>query len=251
MWESFKIAFAMYSKIPMPYAKWEKNNIRYSLCFFPLVGVVIALGIILWDKVSSMLAFGDVMRTVIFIIIPIIITGGIHVDGLIDTMDAKNSYQPIDKKLEILKDPHIGAFGLIMSIVYFLLSFGVWSEITSESIYLVSITFILSRSLSGLSIVTFPLAKNSGLAASFSNAAEKNIVKFVMYIYILICILGMIIINFKFGIIMVMVAAFTFFYYKKMSIKNFGGITGDLAGYFLQICELFIVLSYVIFNKIL
>ena len=64
-------------------------------------------------------------------------------------------------------------------------------------------------------------------------------------------IICMMIINFKYGIIMVIVAAFTFFYYKKMSIKNFGGITGDLAGYFLQICELFIVLSYVIFNKIL
>ena len=102
MWESFKIAFAMYSKIPMPYAKWEKNNMRYSLCFFPLVGLVIALGVILWDKLSNILGVGDIMRTAIFIVIPIIITGGIHVDGFIDTMDAKNSYQPIDRKLEIL-----------------------------------------------------------------------------------------------------------------------------------------------------
>ena len=41
IWNSFKIAFAMYSKIPMPRADWEKENMRYMMCFFPFVGIVI------------------------------------------------------------------------------------------------------------------------------------------------------------------------------------------------------------------
>lgn len=44
---------------------------------------------------------------------PLIITGGFHVDGFMDTMDALHSYQPRERKLEILKDSHIGAFSVI------------------------------------------------------------------------------------------------------------------------------------------
>ena len=51
-------------------------------------------------------------------IIPILITGGFHIDGFMDTQDAINSYKPREKKLEILKDPHIGAFAVISLLAY-------------------------------------------------------------------------------------------------------------------------------------
>ena len=38
---SFKIAFSMYSKIPMPQSEWSKENMRYVMCFLPLIGAVI------------------------------------------------------------------------------------------------------------------------------------------------------------------------------------------------------------------
>ena len=41
LWNSFKIAFSMYSKIPMPASDWKKENMRYIMCFFPLIGVII------------------------------------------------------------------------------------------------------------------------------------------------------------------------------------------------------------------
>lgn len=36
LWNSFKIAFAMFSKIPMPQADWSEENMRYMLVFFRL-----------------------------------------------------------------------------------------------------------------------------------------------------------------------------------------------------------------------
>ena len=45
MWSSFKIAFSMYSKIPMPKTDWNKKNMKYAMCFFPMVGA--AIGIII------------------------------------------------------------------------------------------------------------------------------------------------------------------------------------------------------------
>ena len=49
-------------------------------------------------------------------------------------MDAINSYQPVERKLEILKDSHIGAFALIWCVIYFFIDFGVWSEISGKAL---------------------------------------------------------------------------------------------------------------------
>ena len=250
MWDSFKIAFSMYSKIPMPKTDWNKKNMKYALCFFPVVGIAILILTILWNYISVNLQMGDIMHTAILVVIPILVTGGIHLDGFLDTMDALSSYQPIEKKLEILKDPHTGAFAIISAVTYFILYFGVWSEVQGKALIILSIGFILSRALSGLSIVIFPCAKNSGLAAAFSEAAEKNKVKYTMIGYIFICTLIMLFINILLGGICVITAFIVFIYYKVMSKKNFGGITGDLAGYFLQMCELLMALSVVFIEKI-
>lgn len=43
LWNNFKVAFAMYSKIPMPMADWNKENMKYTFCFFPFIGLVINL----------------------------------------------------------------------------------------------------------------------------------------------------------------------------------------------------------------
>ena len=43
LWNNFKAAFAMYSKIPMPVTDWDKENIKYMFCFFPFIGAVIGL----------------------------------------------------------------------------------------------------------------------------------------------------------------------------------------------------------------
>ena len=46
VWNSFKAAFAMFSKIPTPMVDWNKENMKYMMCFFPFVGT--AIGILIW-----------------------------------------------------------------------------------------------------------------------------------------------------------------------------------------------------------
>lgn len=251
LWNAFKIAFSMYSKIPMPNTDWNKRNMKYAICFFPLVGGVIGILTVLWGYISYKFQIGGVLYASILTILPILITGGIHFDGFLDTMDALSSYQSTARKLEILKDPHTGAFAIISGITYFIFYFGVLSEVKGEGLIIIAIGFMLSRALSGLSIVTFTCAKNSGLAASFSDAAQKDKVKYTMIVYILLCSLGMILVNSILGIATIVIALSVFIYYKSMSKKQFGGITGDIAGYFLQICELAIAIGVVVVGKIL
>ena len=238
MLKSMLIAFSMYSKIPVPKTEWSDKSMRYTMCFFPLVGVVIGALMYAAGTLILMADIKSVLKAAVMLVIPIMLTGGIHLDGFLDTMDAIGSWAPKEKRLEILKDSNSGAFAVIGGCVYFVLSLGIWSEMSLDMLKSAVPVFVLSRALSGLSVVSFPMAKNTGLAAMFSNAAHKRRVRIVMLLWIALTAACMVAINPLTGAAAVLCAAAVFAYYYFMSKKNFGGITGDLAGYFLQVCEL-------------
>ena len=241
---SFFIAFSMYSKIPMPRTDWTKEAMRYAMCFFPLIGLVIGGLLYLWFFLCGHMA-GSLFFTAAAVLIPVIITGGIHLDGLLDTADALSSYKTREEKLEILKDSHAGAFAVIVGICYFILELGVYSELTLEHMQVLAFGFVLSRAFSGLAIVTFPMAKNTGLAATFSDMAVKRTVKYTMLGFLLVFSCLVICLQSVYGAAMVLGAGVVYLYYYRMSLKKFGGITGDLAGFFLSICELVMALCVV------
>ena len=70
----------MYSRIPMPPIEWKEENRRYALCFFPLIGAVIGAVMLGWQWLCNVLGAGDMLFAVGCTVIPIAITGGIHLD---------------------------------------------------------------------------------------------------------------------------------------------------------------------------
>ena len=242
------IAIAMYSKIPMPRGDWNEKNMRYAMCFFPLVGVIIGvLEIVAGNLITVWKGEGTFFYAVVLTLIPVFITGGIHLDGFADTMDAKSSYGDREKKLEILKDPHTGAFAIISLCCYFLLCGGIFSEMRTERLFAAALVFVFSRSLSGISVVTFPAAKNSGLLRTFQDGAQKRNVRIVLIFWLLAAGVGFYLTAGLCGGAAAAVGLAVFFYYYQFSRKQFGGITGDLAGYFLQLCELFMLAVLALF----
>lgn len=245
--QSMIIAFSMYSKIPMPRIDWNKDNMKFSLCFFPFVGAVCGALILGWHYLSMRLGFGLLFRSVVFVLIPIIITGGIHFDGYLDTIDAISSYQTMERRLEILKDSNSGAFAIIYGLVYIMFAIGIYSEIDSAvAIKVFAVSFVFSRALSGYSVTSFKCAKNSGLAATFSNMSDKKNAGIVLLLESVLAAVLMIFIDAKCGLAAVFAGIISFVIYRKMSYKMFGGITGDLAGFFLQICELFMAFAVMV-----
>lgn len=247
---SLVIAFSMYSKIPMPRMTWTGERMRYVMCFFPLVGLV--QGLVLYG--FAKLAWGLELWILYYIggvVLPIIINGGIHMDGFLDVVDAKASYGEKEKKLKILEDPHIGAFGVLGCIIYLMLYLAVFVELPAASVPAAGAVYVLTRALSGLSVVWFPKAKKSGLAAAFSDEAQKTAVAAVMAVCAVaaiawICLSA----GFIAGSGCAGAALLVYGYYYRMSNKEFGGITGDLAGYFLQICELVLLAVLAVAAKI-
>lgn len=242
---SFVIACSMYSRIPMPQVDWTENRMKYAMCFFPLIGVI--MGAALWltaligENVHT-LEEGSLLWAVMGTILPLLITGGIHLDGYLDVTDARSSYGDRAKKLEILKDPHVGAFAVIGCGIYLLAYAGFFSLIPGKALPLISGIYVLTRALSALALVNFPKAKKDGLAAAFSDGAKKRVVTLTMSIYLVLTAAflwwygGSVVLG-----VMAAGAVLSFLHYDQMSKKEFGGITGDLAGYFLQQTELLLV----------
>lgn len=235
---SFFIALSMYSRIPVPRVDWEKENMRYAMCFFPMIGVVIGAVMYLAGWLLDKTSVGGLFRGVVFTLIPIIITGGIHMDGFMDTMDALGSWGDREKKLEILKDSHAGAFAILGMGCYLMWSVAVWSELPAEVLRVCGVSFVLSRALSGYSIVTFPAARNSGLLKMFQDGAQKKVVRITMCLYVAAAVIMMAVMNARAMTGAVTGVMIAFLYYIVVSRKQFGGVTGDLAGFFLETAEL-------------
>ena len=252
MLKSFCSAFLMYSRIPVPKVEWKEENRRYALCFFPVIGIVIGAVEFFWRWLCFRLSIGQMLFAVVSVLIPVWITGGIHLDGYCDVTDAKFSYASKEKKLEILTDSHVGAFAVIYLALYLLLQAGLYTEVFSlRTAEIISCGFILSRALSGFSAVTFQSAKKQGTLQSFVRPAHRNITIIMLSLIILLTCAGMLLLSPVQGISCMIVSFMLFFYYKKFAYQTFGGITGDTAGWFLQICEIGILGGAVLSEKIM
>ncbi|OUQ61156.1 adenosylcobinamide-GDP ribazoletransferase [Flavonifractor sp. An112] len=250
--KSLIIAFAMYSKVPMPRVDWEKKALSWALCFFPLVGAVIGAVLYGWMALARYLGFSPLFFAAFALLIPIALSGGIHLDGFCDTCDALSSHQSRERKLEILKDSHTGAFAIICCGLYLLVFFACWSEVAASgrAALVLALGPVLSRSLSGLFAVTLPNARGTGLLATFTDTMDTAKARGVMVIWVVVCVAAMLWLDLWTGGAALLGAGLACLYYRVMSQRQFGGVTGDLAGFFLQICELGMVLMVAVVQKI-
>lgn len=252
MLKSLAIAFQMYSRIPIPSFEWDERSMRYVMCYFPLIGLVIGGLECLWFWLSSVLHLPAMVGGAVAAALPFLITGGIHMDGFCDTVDALSSQQDRERRLEILKDSHAGAFAIIFAGVYLVLDYAGWTAVAGwKTLGAVCVGFVLSRALSALALVTFRGARKKGMLQGFQDTARKRTVMIVMLVYIVLCAAAMIVLRGWLGLIMAGMNGLVFFYYRLISYQKFGGTTGDLAGWFLQLAELSTVLSAALFGFIL
>lgn len=232
-------AFLMYSRIPMPQVEWKEENRRYALCFFPAVGVVIGLLLWFWGIAANRLGVSDLLFASVSAVIPLLVTGGIHMDGFCDVTDARSSWADRKRKLEIMSDPHVGSFAVIAACAYLLLQTGLFTGCRQRGILAAAaLSYPLSRVLSGLAAVTFRNAKKEGTLQDFAVPADRRTTIAALCIEGILCAAGLLKAAGAAGAAQLLAAVLVFLWYRRMAYRIFGGITGDLAGWFLQVCEL-------------
>ena len=247
---SLFIAFSTYSRIPVPQAEWSEENRKYSMCFFPLIGAVIGLLLWGWLWLCDALSIGPVLKGAAGALLPIFVTGGIHMDGFMDTSDALASWQSRERRLEILKDSHVGAFAVLGCAGYLLLHAAVLSEASATSGALLCCVFVLSRALSAWAMATFRSARPQGMLDAFAQAAHRRMVTVSCVVYAVLCAVVWSVFGGWLTLVCLLAAALCVIYYRHMANKQFGGVTGDLAGWFLQVTELVLTAVIVLGGKL-
>ena len=249
MWNSFLLAFSMYSVSPKTKMERNNENTKYILIFIPLVGVIIGFILAEWAMVYPYLCSYMILPAVVGAVLPSMLSGGSHLDGFFRTVDALCSHQSREKKLKILEDSHGGYFAIIVCVWYFMLAIGVWSEMPVDGWFVLAFGFVISRALYGFSILVLKHAKESKCSIYIPKGKLKLVESIIMLLYVLICAYFMILLNPAAGSYCLVGALLAFVLSMFVAYRHFGGVTEDTAGFFVQICEVLMPLATLIAYK--
>ena len=166
--KGFIIALQFMTRIPL-FITIEMDNKDFgrSSRFFPLVGLVIGTILALAYYFANWF-FPPLVLGALILILEIIITGGIHFDGFIDTMDGILSARPRERVFEIMKDSRVGAHGVTALLCLVLLKFSLLVSLSSSYILFILLLMpVLGRWAMVFCLAFFPYAKPEGLGKIF------------------------------------------------------------------------------------
>lgn len=220
-----------------------REDYARGIRYFPIVGLIIGFIICISMYVAS-LVFSFFITSLIGLIISIVITGGIHLDGFSDTCDGIFSGRNREKILEIMKDSRLGTFGGIGLILILLSKYIIYYDIVSSIKSIFSgLEVVLLAPIVSRSIVVF-FSYNRKYAREKEGLGDLFIGKINLK-DVLICQISLIIItfaiNYKFLIIYIIVL-FIMILLRRYIEKMLNGITGDILGFSIEISEVLFML---------
>lgn len=224
-------------KKELPLGRKEVTQMYMAL---PFVGSTI--GILMYGVMEvfyNTLGFGSLLTAVLIVLTGLVLTGGLHVDGWADTSDAFFSYKDREKRLAILNDPRLGAFGTMSIVLLIILRIALFNElIMRNDSYLLLFILIPFLARAGMSVyyTSTPTAKAEGIAAFFKEKMSGQTIKVMSIVSSLLLLLVLLIFtsNILLTVALFLVMAVLILLFRHWSMKHFGGVTGDLCGAFIE-----------------
>lgn len=244
-------AFSTFSIIPMPRIDWNSKSLSGLLGALPLVGAAIGGFLALYYLIAGYLQLPEILTAAALTIIPLAVSGGIHMDGFADTTDALKSYGDPEKKRAILKDPHAGAFAVIGVVCYMLLYFALCAALplSWKMILLLGITHVLARVTGALAGTVLPTASKQGMLHTFREAASSGNV-WALAVWAVLSLAGTAFLMPLAAPVFLLCSAAVFFYVRRIAKKQFGGMSGDLAGWCISMTEIALLLGLVLSERV-
>jgi adenosylcobinamide-GDP ribazoletransferase len=222
----------------------ESEMGRFPACY-PVVGLVLGLISFTLSIILNWAGLPVSVSAIILVTALIILTRGFHLDGLADTADALLSHRSIERKLEILKDTHLGTFGVLaitldvllkVSLLtglavsglfptHLLLLFPIWGRLCASTVA------CLSRPASQGVGLGYNMLAFSGLNELFVASLFSLILSLVFGLKTLLCCL---------------MASLIGYLLVKLWKKTLNGVTGDLLGASVELGEILTLLFFVI-----
>lgn len=236
IFKGFALAMSMLTTVPMfKIHDFHKGINGYAVMFYPLVGFT--LGAVLWGLHSLLNPYvASTHLAVIIFALWVLLTGALHLDGFSDTVDGL--YVKKERALEVMKDSHVGGMGMVMSVTFLILK--VSSLAALEAFYLLPLVLMLSRLNAVLAIFFYPYISQNGMGA----LAKEEFTKTQMLVALFYSFLVVFLYN---KLLLLVSALLVLFVIKLFFMKRYGGFSGDIYGFLIEVTEL-VLLNVLIFG---
>lgn len=217
---------------------FNDENIGKSTFFFPFVGML--LGIIAYIPFYILGNYNIEIGSFLVLLFIIILTGGLHLDGLSDMFDGFFANRDKDRTLEIMADSRIGAFGVLSLILLILFKFILIKNLSNDLMWALVFSMGNSRFVALIQIAFKKIAKPGGLGDMIHKTNPKKYIisSFIIYIAIIL------VVNYKF-IIPLLLSILMGEIISRASYKKLGGFTGDVYGATIELSEIVSLLGFI------
>lgn len=208
--------------------------------WFPLVGVVLGLALCGMNY-AAQLVFPSSVAAALTIFAWVFFTRAFHLDGFMDTCDGIYGGFTPERRLEIMKDSRVGAFGVAGGILILLLKYSALASMSASNLFsALVLATTLGKWASSLVIFAFPYAREDGLGIEMKrNVRWKEVV-----IATIIALSVSLIFQGWFGLILMFVTALTAFLLALYFMHLLHGLTGDNYGAVTEMVEAITLLLF-------
>ncbi len=223
--------------------KGDFNEVAFGRAsvFFPVVGLLIGALLLLAHRLLTYI-FPVPLVAALLVVLMVLITGGMHLDGFMDTVDGVFSGRPRERKLEIMRDSRVGAFGVLGLVCLLLLKYNAFLSMPAPLIYqAILLAVLLSRWSMVYAIACFPYARREGLGTLYNRYTGKRELIWATGSTIILAVL----VAWAAGLILLLAAwGWVHFMGSKLT-GELGGLTGDIYGATAETTELLIYLAVI------
>ncbi len=242
---------------------WSMEDFGASVKTFPIVGAVLGC---MYAAVAYVfciflpnagMTVPEHVAKIMLLALPLLLTGGIHSDGFMDTMDGVLSGRERDRMLEIMKDSRVGSMGVTAFILYLFFQSAVLYDIPSERLpAAVFVMPIVGRLMMTVSVISFPYARPEGMGKAFANyASKKSLTIAFAYVAMIFAIAAAVLTtlgcSWVHGFLMYAVAALLVgaVVTRQLGVwltNLLGGLTGDTYGAITLLSELAVLVVFLV-----
>lgn len=231
---AFAMCQSMFCSIPFPGNIWDEKARDKMLLFLPVVGLEIGAIWAFLAWLCKVLNLPVLVKGLILSVYPYLVTGFIHLDGYMDVTDAVKSYRSLERRREILKDSHVGAFAVIGIVLLLLAQFAFMAS-AKENADLRILIFVpaVSRCCSALAVTALKPMNTSQYA---DQKKPKSHIVILISMTALFVTAGFLCCG-HYGF--VLLGCLTGFGVAlRKAYKSLEGMNGDISGYSLSVAEL-------------
>ena len=229
-------------------SEWSPESFGRSVKFFPLIGGILGIILVMINHLfAEYLPFTGFympphVLTTLLIVANIILTGGLHCDGLMDTMDGIFSGRGRERMLEIMKDSRVGANGVMAFVLLIILKWSLIMDLSPLSLPTALLAMpILGRFAMVIGITVFPYARPDGIGKAFAQYADKS----TLYIGLLLTLLIIVPLG-KQAIVSLAIVTTCTMLFARFVTNLLGGLTGDIYGAISEIAEILVLFVFLL-----